>query len=254
MPAARSAIASSSVATQTPSAPAARNARASDLQAVTVAVRLDHRPHRRPRGPTRARMAARLPTSAATSISSHIGRVSGGRPAARSRSSMVNAARSRCAGRRPTDGAGARAGRVASRAAGRRPGARHRPAAPGRARPRYRGGGRRGRPPPRSARPAPASDPMMPASTSPVPPVPRAGLANVLLATRPSGAATTVRAPLSTTTTPQRMAAALARSTRCSASGPTGAPSSRANSPGMRRQHAQPDTPLPPLLGAPRAR
>ena len=57
------------------------------------------------------------------------------------------------------------------------------------------------------ATPCASSEPIVPASTSPVPAVASAGLAKGERATRPSGAAMTVRAPLSTTTWPNRLAA-----------------------------------------------
>ena len=53
-----------------------------------------------------------------------------------------------------------------------------------------------------------SSEPRMPASTSPVPPVAMAGFWNGAISSRPSGAAITVCAPFSTTTQFQRAAAA----------------------------------------------
>lgn len=47
---------------------------------------------------------------------------------------------------------------------------------------------------------------MRPVSRSPLPPLPMPGLPVVLTATRPSGCAMSVRAPLSTSVTPMRVA------------------------------------------------
>ena len=63
---------------------------------------------------------------------------------------------------------------------------------------------RRRRPPPTPACPAPAARPISPASTSPAPAVASHGGALSLIAARPSGAAMTVSAPLSSTTPPSR--------------------------------------------------
>ncbi len=66
--------------------------------------------------------------------------------------------------------------------------------------------------------PCARSPAIMPASTSPLPPVASSGGALALIAARPSGAAITVSAPLSSTTAPVRAAAARARASLSSPS------------------------------------
>ena len=67
-------------------------------------------------------------------------------------------------------------------------------------------------------RPWASSDPIAPASTSPVPPLARAGFSNGAMATSPSGVAMTVRAPLRTTHWRHAAAASRTAATRASSS------------------------------------
>ncbi len=77
-----------------------------------------------------------------------------------------------------------------------------------------------------------SSAPTMPASTSPVPPVASPGLPAAVTAARPSGSATSVRAPFNTTITPVCCASAAAVSGRLAWTSRVERPTRRAISPG----------------------
>ncbi len=92
--------------------------------------------------------------------------------------------------------------------------------------------------------PCASSPPMNPHSTSPLPAVPSHGVPLALMAARPSGAAITVSAPLSTTTASRKAAAARARSSREPSAGTAATPlNRRANSPscGVATARVSPD-------------
>ena len=196
-PAARSSSASSRVATQSPDAPA-RSSHAATIVAPWPYASAFTTGSTATQSGSSPRIAARLPVSRSRSISSQAVRGSGGRPAATRRASIGSLswtppARSR-GGRRSRGGARAGSARPSWPGAAGRGRSRSgrseasRPASPRRSRtaspanpwsitPRHAAS--------KGRRPWASSEPIVPARTSPVPPVARAGFSNGATAVSP---------------------------------------------------------------------